>query len=317
MSTVVIGPIVVAVVGAVIGLAVTGGFSWVVDAVKGEDGPPPIYVSGSRSPRTVESRGPDPGTTASGTAAPGTAGPSASGAAMSGPTAAPSADEEHARSKGLDVQRPLYLCPWDARVVRTPPAELVEPPVRDRELDTSRVSSRNAGDPDRTTLTLHIQPEGSRPLVIREVRIKVIAREPVPAAGEATVLGLQAAGCGGEEETVTARADLDGGGRYARVVPTGELSFPVEITGGRTLAVDLTVATRRCDCSWVPEIVWAKDGEVRTTPWFDKGGLPFRTIPSAGYRRVAWKLLYANDVGNPGLTEDKWVPVPFDERILD
>ncbi|MBB5119381.1 hypothetical protein AF335_20800 [Streptomyces eurocidicus] len=286
MATVVIGPVVVAVAGAVTGLAVTGGFSWVADAVKGDDGPPPVYVSGERSPRAVESK-------------------------------APAASEDLARGKGLDLQRPLYLCPWDARVVKTPPGKLVAPPVRGRALDSSRVSSRNAGDPDRTTITLYIQPEGNRPLVVREIRIKVVARAPVPAQGEATVLGLQTAGCGGAEETVTARADLDGGGPYARVVPTGKTAFPLEITGGRTLAVDLTVATKHCDCTWVPEIVWAKDGEAHTTPWLDKGDLPFRTIPSAGYRRVAWKLLYANDIADPGLTEDKWVPVPFDERILE
>ncbi|MEU7103979.1 hypothetical protein ACFQ2B_34640 [Streptomyces stramineus] len=309
MATTVIAPVVVAAAAAAIGLAITGGFSWVTGEVKGEE--PPLYVSGSRAPRTVESPAAAPSVN-----------PPAAGEARAGSSPAPTgshtpADQEGARSEGVNVGRHMYQCPWNVWVVKTPPGELVNPPVKGREVDSSLVSSRNAGDPDKTLLTLTLQPQGSRPLVVKEIRIRVVKRHPVPPPGQATVLGLLTAGCGGGLATVRAHADLDGGGQYARVVTTGgTASIPWEITGGRTLEVDLTVSTRGCDCSWVPEIVWAKDGEVHTTQWLDDG-LPFRTIPSAGYRRTAWKLHYADDPGDPGFSQDTWLPVPFDTQLLN
>ncbi|MGW0314057.1 hypothetical protein [Streptomyces flavidovirens] len=198
--------------------------------------------------------------------------------------------------------------------MKTPPNELVDPPVSGREVNRSLVSYRNAGDPDRTVLHLSIQPEGDRPLVVKQVRIKVIKRDPPPSTGEATVLGLLTAGCGGGVDEVQAHADLDGGGQYARAVLTGgTATLPWEITDGRTLEVKLTVSTKQCDCTWVPEIIWAKDGKVHTTQWLAEG-VPFRTIPSASYQRSAWELKYE---GEPGFKEDTWQPVPFDERLLD
>ncbi|MEV8553824.1 hypothetical protein AB0L04_28935 [Streptomyces glaucescens] len=306
MATTVIAPIVVAVVAGAVGLGVTGGFSWLAEKFEGEK--QPIHVSGTRSPRVIQSP----------TAAPSTpAGEAGSGSSATPATPSPSndpVDQDAALGEGLNVGRSAYECPWDVWVVKTPPSELVDPPVSGREVNRSLVSYRNAGDPDRTVLSMLIQPEDDRPLVIKEVRVKVIERKQPPGMDEATVLGLLTAGCGGGVDQVRAHADLDGGGQYARVVLTsGTATLPWEITDGRMLEVQLTVSTRRCDCTWVPEIIWAKDGKVHTTQWLQEGA-PFRTIPSAGYQRIAWELKYE---GQPGIEEDTWQPLPFDERLLD
>lgn len=307
MATTVVAPIVVAVIAGALGLGVTGGFSWLAEKLAGEERP--VHVSGTRLPRTVQS----PEATPSGWVAKDAGGGSPSPSAAPSPSSN-SVDQDAARSEGLSAGRGMYECPWDAWVVKTPPSELVDPPVSGREVNRSLVSYRNAGDPDRTVLYLSIQPAGDRPLVVKEVRVKVIKRNPLPRTGEATVLGLLTAGCGGAVDEVEAHADLDGGGQYARAVLTGgTASLPWEITGGRTLDVKLTVSTQQCDCTWVPEITWVKDGEVHTTQWLE-GDVPFRTIPSAGYRRSAWELKYE---GEPGFKEDTWLPIPLEERLLD
>lgn len=199
MATTVIAPIVVAAVAAAVGLGFTGGFSWVADMVKGED--PPIYVSGSRSPRTVESprASPSPGNV-SAVEGPGTG---TSSASVAPSTSTDSVSPETAQAEGLNATRTqAYLCPWDVWVVKTRPSALVDPPVSGREVDSALVSYQSAGDPDETALYLSIQPQGSRPLVVKEVRIKVVERNPVPAPDEATVLGLLTAGCGGDPASV-------------------------------------------------------------------------------------------------------------------
>ncbi|MFB7108508.1 hypothetical protein [Streptomyces sp. NPDC056291] len=100
--------------------------------------------------------------------------------------------------------------------------------------------------------------------------------------------------------------DLDGNADFATVRYSGGPSLPQEITGGRTLSIALTVSTRSADCVWVPELVRAKDGEVRTTE-FRIGGRDFHTVATDGLPWPPWKQ---------DLNTRQWSVTVFDESIL-
>ncbi|QNP68601.1 hypothetical protein IAG44_03340 [Streptomyces roseirectus] len=267
IATAVVAPVVV----SLIGLGLAGGFSWLGDRFE-DDATPPPHVTASRSPRAAESVG------------------------------ARAADAD-----GVHYTRSAYRCPWTAWVVTRPPGAFTRVPVLgDGTPDPALIGAGTAGDPDRTRVGLDIQPVDDRPLQIKELRIKVLARKPAPTAKDATVIGLRDGQCGGGPERLAASADLDGGADFATVRFAEGKGLPWEITGGRSLLIDLTVTTRTCDCSWVPEIVWSRDGKVRTLEFrFD--GKDFRTIPSRGLERRAW--VQDLDTGH-------WSRTAFDESVL-
>jgi hypothetical protein len=88
---------------------------------------------------------------------------------------------------------------------------------------------------------------------------------------------------------------------------SGEENLPQELTGGRALSIDLTVRTKTCDCVWIPEIVWYKDGEVKSAE-FRIDGKEFRTIAAVGLERRAWRQ---------DLNTLEWSKTVFDESILE
>ncbi|WP_416972705.1 hypothetical protein [Streptomyces sp. 4F14] len=235
-----------------------------------------MYVSGSRSPRVAES-----------------------------PRAA---DQPEAEAQGIQYLSSAYLCPWQAWVVTRPPGDFGAVPVLgDGSPDPAFISEDTAGDPSSTHVVIDVQPVDDRPLQIKELRIKVLSRNPAPAPGQATLVGLKGQGCGDGPIPLVARADLDGGADFATVTLTGSVKLPQELFDGRALSIDLAVGTRTCDCVWVPEIVWSKDGKTRTTE-FRINGKDFRTIPAEGLERRAWAL--------DGDTRE-WSETEFDESILD
>ncbi|MEU6005121.1 hypothetical protein [Streptomyces sp. NPDC047453] len=103
-----------------------------------------------------------------------------------------------------------------------------------------------------------------------------------------------------------AAADLDGNADFATVRHSGGPSLPQEITGGRTVSIALTVSTGGADCVWMPELVRAKDGEVKTTE-FRIGGRDFHTVATDGLPRPAWKQ---------DLHTRQWSVTVFHESIL-
>ncbi|MFI6876106.1 hypothetical protein ACIBL6_22020 [Streptomyces sp. NPDC050400] len=290
VTTAIIAPVVVSLI--VLGL--TGGFSWIGDQFKAKK--PPVYVSGSRSPRVAVSTGPPK------------AQPSGS-VWTTPPTGAPSAPgQSEAEAQGIRYLRSGYLCPWEAWVVTRPPSELEELPVlEDGTPDPRLVNDKTAGDPSATHLGIDIQPVDNRPLQVKELRIKVLERKAAPSADRATLVGLRNGQCGGGPEELLAYADLDGGADFATVRFAGGSRLPQELVGGRSLHIDLAVETRTCDCVWVPEIVWSKDGETKTTE-FRIDGKEFRTIATLGLERRAWKQ---------DLNTRRWTRTVFDESILD
>ncbi|MFD5553718.1 hypothetical protein ACFWIA_07740 [Streptomyces sp. NPDC127068] len=202
--------------------------------------------------------------------------------------------------------RDVYLCPWEAWVVNRAPGDLGTVPAReDGSPDPEVINDETAGDPGRTRFTIDIQPVDDRPLQIKELRIKVLERKAAPAADVATLVGLQVGGCGENPTTLKARADLDGGADFATVRFEGK-GLPQELVEGKGLSIGVTVETRACDCRWVPEIVWAKDGEVKETE-FRIGGKDFRTLATDGLQRRAWKQ---------DLNTRAWTKIAFDESIL-
>ncbi|WP_228031540.1 hypothetical protein, partial [Streptomyces phyllanthi] len=300
-ATAIIAPVVV----TVIGLGVAGGFSWIGDQLKEDK--PPIHVSGSRSPRVAVSTKPgaQPSATVS-SSVPAT--PSPEPHTSSSAADIDQADQSEAEAQGIQSLRDAYLCPWEAWVVNRPPSDFNEVPVVEGgSPDPEIINDETAGDPGTTHLLIDIQPVDSRPLQIKEIRIKILERTPAPTAEEATLVGLQNGQCGEPPATLDAYADLDGGADFATVTFDGGETLPQEIVDGRQLAVNLTVETRTCDCLWVPEIVWSKDGEVKTTE-FRIDGKDFRTIATDGLERRAWQQ---------DLNTLEWSEIVFDETILD
>ncbi|WP_405957247.1 hypothetical protein [Streptomyces phaeochromogenes] len=303
-ATAIIAPVVV----TAIGLGIAGGFSWIGDQFKEDK--PPLYVSGSRSPRIVVSTKPgahpsdsiSPSVPADASLAPGA---SSSSSAVGG-----EAEQSEAEDQGISYlpATDAYLCPWQAWVVNRPPSDFDEIPVlEDGSPDPELINGDTAGDPANTHLAIYIQSADSRPLQVKELRIKILERKSAPAAGEATLVGLHNGQCGGGPSVLSAYADLDGGADFATVRFDHGGALPQELVGGRSLSINLTVETRTCDCVWVPEIVWAKDGEVKTTE-FRIDGKDFRTIATIGLERRAWRQ---------DLNTLEWSETVFDESILE
>ncbi|MGX2994942.1 hypothetical protein JNUCC64_11685 [Streptomyces sp. JNUCC 64] len=292
-STYIVAPVVV----LVLGIGIVAAFSWIGERF--DDEKPPLYVSGSHSPRNAV------------TTRPGTPQPSASRetpAAPDAPSRSASAervDQSEAAEEGVQQFRGVYLCPWAAWVVARPPEDFSGAPgLEDGSPDPEVINADTAGDPGVTHFVIDVQPVDDRPVQIKGLRIKVLERNPAPAADEATLVGLQTGGCGAPEKA-DARADLDGGADFATVRFEGE-GLPRELTGGKSLSIGVTVETRTCDCRWVPEIVWAKDGEVKETE-FRIDGEDFRTIATDGLPRRAWKQ---------DLNTRVWTGTAFDESVL-
>lgn len=300
-ATAIIAPVVVSVTG----LGIAGGFSWISDQFKEDK--PPLYVSGSRSPRVAVST--KPGVQPSGSvssSAP--VSPSPVPGAPSSSATGRRADQSEAEAQGIQYLRNGYLCPWEAWVVNKPPNDFSNIPVlEDGSPDPELINDDTAGDPASTHLSIDVQPVDNRPLQVKELRIKILERKPAPTADEATLVGLQNGQCGGGPVELRAYADLDGGADFATVSFEGEEALPQELIGGRTLNIDLTVETRTCDCVWIPEIVWSKDGEVKTTD-FRIDGKNFHTIATIGLERRAWQQ---------DLNTLEWSETVFDESILD
>ncbi|MFD9192338.1 hypothetical protein ACFWCA_29430 [Streptomyces phaeochromogenes] len=290
IATAIIAPLVV----SLIGIGLTGGFSWIGDQFK--EAKPPVYVSGSRSPRVgVSTKPPEMQPSGSVWTTPSQATPSASG-------------QSEGEAQGIRYARSAYLCPWEAWVVTKPPDAFLELPVlEDGTPDPGLINDKTTGDPGATHLSIDIQPVDNRPLQVKELRIKVLERKAAPGADRATLVGLQNGQCGGGPEVLMAHADLDGSANFATVSFMGGNTLPQELVGGRALNFELTVDTRACDCVWVPEIVWSKDGETKTTE-FRIDGKDFRTISTIGLERRAWKQ---------DLNTHKWSKTVFDESILD
>lgn len=290
-ATAIIAPVIV----AVIGLGITVGFSWIGDKFKEDE--PLVYATASRSPRIAHSV--EPSRQPSGPASPWGA---------PGLTESGQADQPEAEAQGIQSQRSGYLCPWDAWVVRRPPSDFDDVPVlKDGRPHPDLINDDIAGDPGNTHLSIDVQPVDSRPMQVKELRIKILERKQAPTGDEATLVGLQRGGCGGGPTTMIAHADLDGGADFATVRFEGKEELPQELVGGRALSIELTVETRSCDCVWVPEIVWSKNGEVKTTE-FRTDGKELRTIAPLGLERRAWQQ---------DLNTLKWSRIPFDETILD
>lgn len=290
IATAIIAPVVV----SLIGIGLTGGFSWIGDQFK--ENKPPVYVSGSRSPRVgVSTKPPEVQPSGSVWTTPPQGHSSASG-------------QSEAEAQGIRYSRSAYQCPWEAWVVTKPSNDFIELPVlEDGTPDPELINNKTTGDPGATHLSIDVQPVDNRPLQVKELRIKVLERKPAPGADRATLVGLQNGQCGGGPAELMAYADLDGGANFATVSFAGGGTLPQELVGGRTLNFELTVETRTCDCVWVPEIVWSKDGETKTTE-FRIDGKDFRTISTTGLERRAWKQ---------DLNTHKWSKTVFDESILD
>ncbi|MEU5582986.1 hypothetical protein ABZ791_35925 [Streptomyces huasconensis] len=295
----------VTLLGTLVTLGVTGGFGWIGDQIS--DDKPPIHVSGSRQPRAAVSAKPSPPgespTPLPSQPAPGTPATGAPGASPE-----ENSDQTAAEQQGIHSRPNAYICPWNAWVVNKPLQAFGSVPVDTKgDPDPRLISAKTAGDPDKTHLTIDIQSADARPLVIKKLRINVIKRRPAPHADAATLVGLKQGGCGGEQAEVKAHADLDGGASFASVELSAQTPLPQELLDGRTLTIDLTVETRTCDCTWVPEITWVKDGTAHRTEFRIRGDA-LRTIPSAGLQRLAWEQ-------DPNT--QKWSVTSFDETILD
>ncbi|MFJ3667225.1 hypothetical protein ACIPSE_12280 [Streptomyces sp. NPDC090106] len=300
-ATAIIAPVVV----SLIGLGIAGGFSWIGEQF--QEDKPPIYIVGSKSPRAAVSTGPSEQPSDS-SSPPTPTSPSPVPEAPSPSASEELADQSEAEAQGIEYRPSAYLCPWEAWVANRPPGDFTEIPVlEDNSLNTELINDQNSGDPGSTHLVIDVTPVDSTPLMVKELRIKVLERNPAPGAEEATLIGLQNGQCGEGPAELSAYADLDGGADFATVSFTGSMGVPQELVDMRTLTIDLTVETRTCDCVWIPEIVWSKEGEVYTTE-FRIDGKDFRTIATIGLERRAWQQ---------DLNTLEWSETIFDESILE
>ncbi|MFF4105262.1 hypothetical protein [Streptomyces sp. NPDC001903] len=293
-ATYIVAPVLV----AAIGLGIAAGFGWIGDLFEEEK--PPLYVSGTRSPLAAVTTAPAPQSSAV-SSPPATVTPAAGA-----PSPVPSAGQAEAEKQGISYQQE-YLCPWKAWVVNKPPSAFGSLPVgKDNQPDPALINEHTAADPGITHLVIDVQPADSRPMLVKELRIKILKRSPAPAAATATLVGLQSGQCGEGPATLEAAADLDGTADFATVRVTEGSSLPQELADGRTLHIDLRVRTRACDCVWVPEIVWGQDGKVHSTE-FRIDGKDFHTAATTGLQRRAWVM---------DLNTMAWSERPFDESIL-
>ncbi|WP_151484361.1 hypothetical protein [Streptomyces albicerus] len=302
-STNLVVPLVLLLLGTVFQSAITDGYDRAKSLFKDEE--PPLYVSPSREPRTLDSPEPSASTldpVQSGKEAP-SPGPSATGAA----TVAGDGGNRQPAAREPDIAQGRYAdgCPWDFWVVRTPPSELTVPPVVN---GSPRLSYKDAADPDETRLRLSIQPRDSRPLVVEKVWIKIVDRKPVPGARQASLVALRGCPAHIPPLEVKGQASLDGGGDSVPVQTTGSQVFPQELRGAQTFHVALTVETRTCDCTWVPVVEWTLNGQTRQTP-VRSDGAEFRTIPSQGYWRYTWKPRWVK--GENGAMTKEWEKAPY------
>ncbi|MBV9379386.1 MAG: hypothetical protein JOY82_11370 [Streptosporangiaceae bacterium] len=198
-------------------------------------------------------------------------------------------------------------------VVNVPPGRLRPPaPPADGAAAAAQedVQYDNEADPDSTALGLVVQASPGHTAILYDIRIKVIRRLPAPARDAATVVKLETpAGCGGVVLAHVFRASLDD--QVPHVVPDkGEhTNFPYSVSENDPQEFEITVASRHCDCTWVPELVWSVDGHMGVTDYEQPPAFgpavasPYHTEPSTGYARIAW-----SDKASSGR---EWVRVPF------
>ncbi|MEV7971468.1 hypothetical protein AB0O34_36585 [Sphaerisporangium sp. NPDC088356] len=221
--------------------------------------------------------------------------------------------QERAEASGVQVLQNFPLCPWTVWTVLRSPEALGEPPATEIGAEPEEWKrNRYTGDANYTRVVLMVSPSEGKTVRIEKVSLRILRRAPAPRTGEASVVALNNGQCGGEPETVTAHAVLDGDLPLVPVVPdkNSKEKFP-QVVGEGGLDIDIIAATAECDCTWVPEITWSMDGETRTTQYFHHG-IPYRTIPAKKYHRFAWKLKGKGAAGLYG-----WRPVRFDESLLE
>lgn len=127
------------------------------------------------------------------------------------------------------------------------------------------------------TVELTVRARSGDAVVLRELRVTVLERHPVPAGD------IVGAPCGGDQSIRTYSTDLD---RQPPVLrPEGDptssaappVPFPYRVTSSDAEVIRVRAGTRGCDCRWVLDLEYV-DGEERRTMRIDDDGRPFRTV---------------------------------------
>ena len=124
---------------------------------------------------------------------------------------------------------------------------------------------------------LTVRGRSGEVVVLRELRVTVVERRPVPAG---RVVGVP---CGGDQRVRTYLVELDERSPVPRPQADPVLGdvppvpFPYRVTSSDAEVIRVLAGTGGCDCRWVLDLVYV-DGEQERTLRIDDGGQPFRTV---------------------------------------
>jgi hypothetical protein len=136
--------------------------------------------------------------------------------------------------------------------------------------------SQGAVDAYSTDVAIVIEGKAETPVVLLDLRVRVVARRPPPAWSHLLPPGA------GAVAVRYFHVDLDDSPPRLRYgvpdEPTGDppVQFPYRVSASDPEVFYIIAETQRCDCSWIAELDWSAGGRSGTTR-IDDGGKPFRT----------------------------------------
>jgi hypothetical protein len=167
-------------------------------------------------------------------------------------------------------------------IITRPLAQVGAPPNGEDSAGRWKWAHQLGGiDAYQTLIRMKISGAGRTPVIVDNLRIKVIRRAPALVAPLFSYLGL-----GSGQGVRYFEVDLDRPVPLARYVggsdarPAKQDPLPLRVTRSDVEVIDLLANTSRCDCEWVAQLDWesgARTGELTV----DDHGRPFRTAAPA------------------------------------
>lgn len=188
---------------------------------------------------------------------------------------------EQLRALGVD---PTYI--FDVPVDSLPP--LPSGYDADPEIGAKWAYDGGGVDADGTYVGLVIQGRDAKSVVLTDVRIKVVRRDPPP-ANVAVSLRPRAEVIDGRSASVDLDQSVPGLDEMFNFTGNKEAwSFPLRVSETAVEVIHLWVHTTECDCRWGIELHFAADGRAGTIE-INNNGVPFRTVASTNSTRYQVK----------------------------